>query len=401
MYSVGLDAHQSTFSLEVLDSNGALHRRLQVRGAWPKLMEVVDREVPKPFAVCFEASCGYGVLNDELARRAARVEVAHPGHLRLIYGSKRKNDRLDASKLAKLLHLDMVPKVHVPAAQVRQWRGMIEFRRRLMNKRTAAKAQLRNLLRHCGVTDLPKGSRLYTKAGLAELRQRKLAQLDAMRRDMLVHEIKEHDDQICRVEKELGKIAAKDGRVALLMTIPGIGIRTAEAYLAYVDDIRRFSRINKVGAYFGMVPCQNASAGRNHLGHINKEGPATVRWLICEAAWQAINASPTVWSFYNRIINNDPDRRKIAVVATAHYLLRVMAAMLRNGETWRESVKEEDLSPDAPPIMRKQQKLKTKAQQRQKREEKRLAALGQPDRMVIHDGAQVASQQSPILRVDD
>ena len=61
--------------------------------------------------ICFEATCGYGPLHDALAKFASRVVVAHPGRLRLIFRSKRKNDRVDAQKLAKLLHLDEVPAV--------------------------------------------------------------------------------------------------------------------------------------------------------------------------------------------------------------------------------------------------------------------------------------------------
>src|SRR5512133_1877017 len=389
MYSVGLDAHQNSFAVEILNAEGALHRRLQVKGPWPKLMEAVDRDVPRPFAVCFEASCGCGILNDELAKRAARVEVAHPGHLRLIYRSKRKNDRFDAAKLAKLLHLDMVPRVHVPAAQVRQWRALVEFRRTLTQKRTAAKVQVRNLCRGCGIFDIPKGARLFAQAGQAKLREHKLPLMDAIRRDILLQEVRSLDEQIQRVENQLARTAARDGRIALLMTVPGVGRRTAEAYLAYVDDVRRFPRINRIGAYFGMVPCQDASADKNHLGHITREGPGTVRWLICEAAWQAVNSSPTVWSFHHKVMKDDPDRAKIALVATGHYLLRVMAAMLRSGETWRETVKEEDLPPDAPPIRRKQNKQKGQPKN------------GRPGRLVSHDGAEVASQQSPSLRVGD
>ncbi len=389
MYSVGLDAHQNSFSLEILDPLGTVHRRLEVRGAWPKLMEAIDRDVPRPFAVCFEASCGYGVLNDELAKRAARVEVAHPGHLRLIYRSKRKNNRFDAAKLAKLLHLDMVPKVHVPGPEVRQWRGLIEFRHSLIGKRTAAKGQIRALMRDCGITGLPKGSRLFTKAGLAQLRQHHLSCTQVLRRDVLLQEIHLLDEQIRRVETQQQKIADRDGRIALLMTVPGIGMQSAQAYLAYIDDINRFSRVNQVGAYFGMVPCQDASADKNHLGHITRDGPATVRWLICEAAWQAVNRSPTVWKFHDTVMHGDPDRAKIALVATGHYLLRVMAAMLRSGEVWHETVKAEDLPPEAPPIKNR------------KRRQRGPAPEGQPDRLVVHDGARVASQQSPILRVDN
>jgi hypothetical protein len=36
-------------------------------------------------------------------------------------------------------------------------------------------------------------------------------------------------------------------------------------------------------------------------------------------------------------MREDPERRKIALVATAHWLVRVMGAMLRTGECWRET----------------------------------------------------------------
>ena len=52
----------------------------------------LDR-LEEPFAICYEASCGYGHLYEQLRPLAHHVAVAHPGKLRLIYGSKRKNDR--------------------------------------------------------------------------------------------------------------------------------------------------------------------------------------------------------------------------------------------------------------------------------------------------------------------
>jgi transposase len=73
------------------------------------------------------------------------------------------------------------------------------------------------------------------------------------------------------------------------MHYPGAGIRTAEAVVAYVDDINRFAKATRLGTYFGLVPCQDASASVNRLGHITREGPATVRKMPCEAAWQAIH----------------------------------------------------------------------------------------------------------------
>jgi hypothetical protein len=59
------------------------------------------RTVAGPWTICFEATCGYGYLYRELSRLATRVVVAHPGQVRLIFRAKRKNDRIDARKLAR------------------------------------------------------------------------------------------------------------------------------------------------------------------------------------------------------------------------------------------------------------------------------------------------------------
>jgi hypothetical protein len=71
------------------------------------------------------------------------------------------------------------------------------------------------------------------------------------------------------------------------------------------------------------------------LGHITREGPSIVRFLLTEAAWQGIRKSQRLRAFYDRILRGDPGRRKIALVATAHHMLRIMLAMLQTGELWR------------------------------------------------------------------
>jgi transposase len=336
MHYVGLDIHAKRSSLCILDSCGKVVKRLEVKGPWPKVMDRIAAEVPRPFSVCFEASCGYGYLHERLSALAEHVAVAHPGKLRLIFRAKRKNDRVDAEKQAKLLYLDQVPQVHVPGAGVRAWRGLIELRRKLVGRRTAVKAQLRALLRGAGVCDAPAGKALWSRKGLKWLASAPLSEPDALRRELLLEELAQADERVGRVTKGLDRRADAHPGAALLRTIPGVGPRTAEAFVAYVDDVRRFARTRQVGAYLGLVPCQDSSAGRDRLGHITGDGPATVRMLLCEAAWQAVRRSPSVKAFFGRVMHDEPGRKKIALVAAAHKLARAMAAMLRTGEAWRE-----------------------------------------------------------------
>jgi transposase len=334
MFHVGLDIHSKRMTICVLDETGQVFHRSQVRGI--EDMPRVLRGLPDRFEVCYEASCGYGHYHDVLRPLAARVLVAHPGQLRLIFRSKDKNDRKDAERLAKLLYLGETPTVHVPSLEVRTWRELINCRGQVIAKRTRAKNAVRSLLRGAGVTP-PKKPGLWTKNGLAWLRQLALpTDSQQLRRDLLLEEIEALIRQVRRIEHYLNRQAQKTPAVARLRTIPGVGARTAEAVAAFVDDPQRFPRAKAVGRYFGLVPCQDQSGDRNRLGHITREGAPVVRQLVAEAAWQAQRRSPTVRAYFERAQRGDPQRKKIALVATAHYLVRVMWGMLRRGTDWEE-----------------------------------------------------------------
>jgi transposase len=340
MFYVGLDIHTTRIAICVLNETGQLVRRCQVRGIEEMLR--ILKGLPDRFEVCYEASCGYGHYHDLLQPLAARVVVAHPGQLRLIFRSRNKNDRNDAERLAKLLYLGEAPTVHVPSLEVRTWRELINCRSQVIAKRTRAKNTLRALLRGAGVVP-PRHPALWTKTGLAWLRRLELPTLSQqLRRDLLLEEVETLNGQLRRIERQLSHQAEHTPAVARLRSIPGVGIRTAEAVAAFVDDPDRFPNAKAVGRYFGLVPCQDQSGDRNRLGHITREGAPVVRQLVAEAAWQAQRRSPTVRAYFERVQRGDPQRKKIALVATAHYLVRVMWAMLKRGTMWEENPAQAD-----------------------------------------------------------
>jgi transposase len=335
MYSVGIDTRSRTHAVCILAEDGAVVKEFTVKGGVDDLVRRLGA-IDGPFRACYEASLGYGVLYDRLAPVAAGVQVAHPAALRSIFRSKRKNDRIDAHKLARLVRLNEVPAIHVPSAQVREWRVVIEHRRRLIDKRTRAKNGLRAVLRSQGI-QAPRGRVLWTRKGMAWAGELVLnSPLTRLRRDQLLLEIEHLTACIRAVEKALDAVASKDPRVALLRTIPGVGPRTAEAVVAYVDEPERFTTARHGAAYFGLVPCLDESAGTKRYGHITRQGPATVRKLLVEASWRAIALSPSMRAHFERIKGGKKDRTGVALVAVAHRLVKVMVAMLKSGEEWRE-----------------------------------------------------------------
>jgi len=334
MLTIGLDVHQAKTSVCVMDGKGNILREQEVVGGYGAVAEALGK-VKEPFQVCYEASTGYGALHERLAPLASKIAVAHPGRLRLIYQSTKKSNRVDARKLASLMHLNQVPEVHVPQQEVRSWRGLIEHRRSLVDQVVGVKNQVRALLRCQGIKG-PAGKRMWSAAGVAWLKEVAWpTEMEAFRMEILRDQLWDLIRKLDRVTKALDAIGEKHAGVKLLMTIPGVGPRTAEAFVAYVDDPHRFGS-GTIGAYFGLVPREDSTGDKRRLGHITREGPPTVRKLLTEAGWRGSRESVLIKEIFDRHLRGDKGRRKLAIVATEHWLCRVMLAMLRSGEAFRE-----------------------------------------------------------------
>jgi transposase len=335
MLTIGLDVHQSKTSVCVLDAKGNTVKQHEIKGGYQAVADALAK-VTEPFQVCYEASTGYGALYDRVAPLASRIQVAHPGRLKVIFQSKKKHNKADAQKLAALMHLNQVPQVHVPAQDVRSWRGIIEHRRSLVDQRVSVKNQVRAMLRNCGIRGLS-GKSQWSGRGLKWLGELTWpTQFESLRLALMIEQLSDLKNKIDRVTLALDEMAAKHPGVALLMTIPGIGPRTAEAFAAYVDDPRRFT-CGTIGSYFGLVPREDSTGDYRRLGHITQEGPQTVRKFLTEAGWRGIRMSPRIKQVYERFLNGDKKRRKLALVALGHWLCRVMLAMLKSGEVFREA----------------------------------------------------------------
>jgi len=328
---VGLDIHKAFTVAHILNQFGQKVMVKMIRGHWSNIFLFLDT-LPAMLHVCYEANNGYGYLYDNISKRAKSVQVAHPGQCRLIFKSKKKTDRIDAEKLAKLLFLNEVPSIHVPEIKIRDWRRLITFRQHLVAEGTRVKNRIRALLRRYGIKAV---TGLWSQKGLAWLESLTF-ETPAVKVELniLLDNLERQKAHLTEVEAHLQKIADHHPGVSLLMTIPGIGIRTAEAVVAWVDQPARFSRNHQIGSYFGFIPSEDSSGGVIRMGRITRQGPAIIRKLLCEAAWRCIRLSPEIRVFFEKVQRNDRDRKKIAIVATGHYLARVMLAMLKQNKPW-------------------------------------------------------------------
>jgi transposase len=115
-----------------------------------------------------------------------------------------------------------------------------------------------------------------------------------------------------------------------LMTHPGVGAVTALAMVLTLGPATRFDSPKQVGSYFGLIPREDSSGGRQRLGRISKQGSSFLRFLLVEAGQTAARYDAQLQRFYRRLAARK--NRGIAKVAVARKLATRLYLMLR--EEW-------------------------------------------------------------------
>jgi transposase len=262
---------------------------------------------------------------------------------------KRKTDRDDALKLAKMALNDELPTVHMPSPQRRQKRRLMLHRRGLVARRTQCKNSIRSIFSQQGLSHtLPRGTKAWTQAGLDQLaveaRPLDECDLDNLWRGRLKLELALLEvlhQQILTTERKLDELARDDAPVKLLETVPGVGTRLAETVAICLDDPRRFKSAAEVGSYAGLVPKQMQSGQMKRVGRITRRGSTLLRGMLVEVAWMVWRHNDWAKEFVARISRGMKLRKKIAIVALARKLLIILWAMLRDNTPWRQTAPRE------------------------------------------------------------
>ena len=262
------------------------------------------------------------------------VVVADPNYA-LMYGvtvRAVKTDRRDVAALAEACRLGIYRVAHRVSPRQRQVRRQLRVREHLIRMRTQAINLVRAQLRQEGYR-LPSGA---SPSAAARCRR---VPLSAAVRDALTPILAVLDvlaPLITACDQDAATQAAGDPVVRRLMTAPGVGPIVGLTYRAVLDDVTRFRDAGSTTAFLGLVPKEASSGTRRRKGAITKRGPTTLRVLLIQAAW-------TIWrqrqgraalhAWVERLAARRG--RRIAVVALARRLARMLYAMWRDGCDYR------------------------------------------------------------------
>ncbi len=299
--------------------------------------------VSQPDIVVFETCTAAGWVADLCDTLDVNYAVANPsGEAWRWKNVKRKTDRDDALKLARLQHLGELPTVYMPSYETRAKRSLLKFRERIISHRVAVQNEIRAVFQAQGLS-LPRGAAMWTKAGYAMLARESRDLFECGPQDfwrsqlsVLTASLHEVMAQERKLERKLDHLAKDDINITRLMTIPGVGRCTAEVVCAYIDDPKRFRNSREVSAYAGMVPSQYQSGEQDRRGRITKRGPHLLRKRLVECSWLLLRYNKWGADLHAKISRGQKTRKKQAAVALGRRLLVRCWAMLRDETDWQE-----------------------------------------------------------------
>jgi len=323
------------------------------------------------------------------------VLVVNAKHIKHVPG--RKTDVKDAEWLAELLSYGLLKASFVPEKAQRDVRELTRYRTKLVQERVREVNRVQKLLEGANIKLASVATDIFGVSGRAMLEamiagnmsEKEMANLAKGRMRSKIPELEkaltgmvsEHhrfmlgeqlahidflDAQIAKLSDEIGKrletmshkqeppsatasqqaesVHHAEGSkpmvtyveaVALLDTVPGIGVRAAEAILAEIGvDMRQFPDEKHLAAWAGLAPGNNESGGKRYSGRTRK-GNQTLRTLMVEVAHAAKRTKGSYASaLYRRLASRRGKKR--AIVAVAHSLLVSIYHMLTRKEEYKD-----------------------------------------------------------------
>jgi transposase len=253
------------------------------------------------------------------------------------YVQRGKTDRADVKGMLEAWRNSDIRPVPVKSESQQQLTSLHRIRAGWMTTRTMRINSARGLLREFGIIFPLGASALADRVG--EVIADDNTDLTMPVRELLhqlVLEIRELEQRIEMVEKQLEALAAQTPVVALLRTIPGVGLLTATALVGFIGDVQRFRSGRHFASYLGLTPREYSSGLRHRLGRISKLGDVYLRTLLIHGARAVLvgaqtQSSPDRFRAWALQLQRRCGNNKTAV-ALANRLARIVWAVWKSGK---------------------------------------------------------------------
>lgn len=338
---VGIDLSKRTYEAVAIAAGS--HSLIRWNGKLdPKgRKNLFDRLAAGDIVALEAGTASFKIAKELHTKPGVTVVVLNAANLAVIHASLKKTDKEDALKLARLIEKfspEELPVVPIPSDEEMERRALIAHEIRCTQDRVRLLNRLHAVFLRAGFPEHTK-----RELGEADTRERLiLGELEGFNLEEamhLHHMIGEYETMVRELDQQINDTVVALGEDAkLLLSIPGFGVKTTMAVLAYAGDMRRFENPSQLVNYIGLSPRMYASGDTTRVGSITKRGNPQVRWLLIQAAWSMVkNKEVTPLKARFDAMVERGKATSVVIVAIARKLLEMVYLLLTRREPYRYS----------------------------------------------------------------
>ena len=325
---VGLDIAKSVFQVHGADSAGkaVIRRRLK-----REEVEVFFRALPKSL-VALEACPGAHFWARLLRDIGHDVRLIPAQYVRP-YVKTNKNDAADAEAICEAVTRPTMRFVPIKEEIQQEVLVIHRVREMLIRQRTQLINSIRGHLAEFGIIAPNRAHNIGVLTKLIE--DEDFEELPSVARHALrylVEQLREVKTKLFRIDQDLMRVVKGSDACRRLMTIPGVGVVTATAFVSSMREPSDFKSGRHFAAWLGLVPKQHSTGGKDSLGGISKRGDGYLRRLLIHGSRSIMRWRGRSWTWLAKLRDRRP--ANVAAVAVANKTARIVWALLRFGGTY-------------------------------------------------------------------
>ena len=292
--------------------------------------------VPKEARVAFESTImAYPIMRALKGHGYMDVTVAHPKTLAWIVRSKKKNDRVDSLKIAKLHMAGMLPESHLLDRGQQIVRDLLVQRVKLGVEIGRLKSSMIGYLKREGVYGcLPKSTDNFSVRRRRAIRSLRFNDKRDLVLGTMMDRLEFLEGQCVPLEDSVRENAGLSDDVRILMTITGVDYYLASLLSSYIGDVNRFPSDDHLASFFGIVPTSRDSANVKRRGKMTKDGSSIARWALSVMVDTVKQHNPPIKDYYQSV-KKRTGSGKLARVSTMRKLTRILYHMLKTRQHWK------------------------------------------------------------------
>ena len=327
---VGVDLAKRVLQVHAVDAGGQVVCRRALRR---ELFLAWCARLPAGCVVAMEISSGAHHWARRLAAlglqpRLMSAQLVKPYRCE---GATGKNDANDAAAICEAASRPTMRFVPVKSVEQQSMLCVHRLREGLKADRTACINRIRGLLAEFGLVFAQGPGAL--QAALAEVLEDGANEMNGLVRHVIEQasvQWRELDAHIAWCDQRIAAHARDNPEVRAAAGLLGIGVLSASAVVASVDDFSQFRNGAQFGAWCGLTPRQHSSGGKDKLGRITRRGDTYLRSLLVQGAKSVV---------FNAHKRSDPISRwtlalrersgwQVAAVALANKNARILWAVM-------------------------------------------------------------------------